>query len=140
MGIYSKLKESFEATKVSVEGWVAFAVCVALTAIFLLIALLIWLADLIGPVWACLLLAAVFAIGAISAKLLINAKEAEAKRKLTSAKAVVKRDVELVTQPLRSAEQAIPRQVRPALPVVFIALAILLAYFSRNEHESQQLT
>ena len=131
MAIISKLKKSFEATKQSLGAWIAFGVCLAVAGACALVGIMMWSADFIGSIPTCFLFSGLFLLAAGVVNLVIDAKEKEASHKLTSAKEEVKQDVAAITMPLKIAQDSVPQQLRPAVPIALVACLIMLAYLSK---------
>ena len=94
--------------------------------------MLVWSADFIGSIPTCFLFSGLFLLAAGVVNLVIDAKEKEASHKLTSAKVEVKQDVAAITMPLKIAQDSVPQQLRPAVPIVLVACLIMLAYLSKS--------
>jgi len=133
VGIFTRLKRSFEAEKQSYEALAVYAVCLLLVAVCVLAGLMIWVADFVGPIGSCFLFAVIFAIAAGIAKLIIDAKEREASRNFNIAKDTVTGEVAAVTAPFKAAVQSTTSgNLKPVVPVAIAAAIILLVLLSRD--------
>jgi hypothetical protein len=133
VGIISKLKGSIEAKKQSYEALIAFGICLAIAAVCALVGVMMWIADFIGFIPTCFLFAGLFALAAGVVNFAIEAKDKDASRKLYSAKEEVKHDAAAITAPLKIAQQSVPGEAMPAIPIVLVGCLILLAYFSKSQ-------
>lgn len=132
MSIIEKVQQSVEAKKESYGTWIAFGVCLAAAAVCALVGLMTWAADYIGAVLSCLTFSGLFLLAAGIVKFVIDAKDKEAARKLSSAKKEIKRDVAAVAAPFEIARRSAPERPFSAMSIGLLAGIAVLAYFLKG--------
>jgi Flp pilus assembly protein TadB len=134
--LFSRLRQSLEATKESYEAGVVKAACLLLAGAFALAAAVVWFVQLFGPITACLFFSGAFLLIGLSVGSLSRAKEKEASDSFESAKHGVTQNVHAVTNAVQSAASEVREQVSPLPVLILTALLLSLFYLSGSRQSS----
>jgi len=136
VALFSRLRQSFEATKQSYEAGAAKAACLLLAGAFALAAAVVWFVQLFGAITACLFFSGAFLLIGLSVGSVSRAKEKEASESLESAKRGVTQNAHAVTNAVQSATSEAMEHVSPLPVLVSMALLLLLFYLSGPRQSS----
>lgn len=138
MPVFETVRQSFEAKKEAYEASAGVVACLVLAALFGLGAFAIWLASFLGPILSAVCLAAAFLIMAGILQLVSQSKHEEAGQKLEVAEKQVGDAAHVVTSTITSAA-SIPTKTYVWLPVLLGAAVLLIVVERRRSDLSGSL-
>ena len=128
--MFERIKQTVEAKKESYQATAGMLTCLALAAVFALVACVIWLAQYLGPVVATLSFAVAFLLLALGFKLVSNSREAEASKNIEAVEEQASEAVDVVSATARTVASA-PTKPSVLIPTLVVA-GILLVLIDRS--------